>query len=232
MTNLTNNCYTIVKHIKVSKEKQLNQDGTMLQKVNVINSDEEFSISLALFETFKSGDIYSKVEIINKTSTYDTEGKIKEIGLNEVFNNIGDEVFTVFFRKADKNKTKAEIKGEEELQVKNIKNNIETAIKSLSLSDIPKLSEIIYNSSKTLLIPINDKVEGELRKMRGFKTAKYSSDGIYNIIDIDVEDTNKENYNHRKVNLQNIIALIHNYTLYIRKDLNLNEEKLLKLFEF
>jgi hypothetical protein len=220
---MQNNIYTITKHLKIIAS----QDNQGYFPVAVCGTSETMNVSAGLFPTFISADIYNEVIQINKTSKYLENGNIEEIGLNDIFKNLGDEVFTVFFSKASKLKTKKQVQEEKEAQRAILKQKIEASIQTSTLGEV---ADKIIKTCEENMQPIEETISGDPRKLRGIKLTKFSSDGMYDVLDFDQVDDGKPNYNQRKVNLQNIMALISSGKLYIRKDLKLTEEKLLKLF--
>lgn len=138
-------------------------------------------------------------------------GDVRVKGIRTIWENIhSQQVFTVCFKKADKNKTKKAIKEEfESQQVYAISLIDKAKQQKKSMAEAYKIAlEYVQNN------PIKDYIEGESRILRGYKIQFNSRDGKYDCIDLGIDGTNGDN-SIRPVNINTIEYLIFNGVKYI-----------------
>lgn len=138
-------------------------------------------------------------------------GDIRVKGIRTIWENIhSQQVFTVCFKKADKNKTKKAIKEEfESQQVYAISLIDKAKQQKKSMAEAYKIAlEYVQNN------PIKDYIEGESRILRGYKIQFNSRDGKYDCIDLGIDGANGDN-SIRPVNINTIEYLIFNGVKYI-----------------
>lgn len=149
--------------------------------------------------------------IINGDVVIPNEGDVKVKGIRTIWEEIhSQQVFTVCFKKADKNKTKKALKEELEAQQQYAIGLIDKAkTQKKSMAEAYKIAlEYVQNN------PIKDYIEGESRILRGYKIQFSSRDGRYDCIDMDIDTSEKESA-IRPVNINTIEYLIYNNVKYI-----------------
>lgn len=150
-------------------------------------------------------------EVINEVKVTKEDKKDGTPGIRTIFESIhGTQVFTVCFKKQDKNKTKKQYEAEREAQREEAVAIIDKAKKQKkSMAEAYKLAlEYIQNN------PIKDFIEGEDRVLRGYKIQFKSRDGKYKCMDMDVERGPKET-GERLVNINTISQLVYNGVKYV-----------------
>ena len=183
--------YYIVKEISKARK------GYII--LNHVNSNKLVELSYEYVQDLlQTSDQYDKEVIVGKEDKKDGT-----LGIRSIFENISSEVFTVVFKKQDKDKTKAAIKKEfEDQRVKAIE-LIEKAKKN------KKSMTVAYNEALEFIQsnPVKDYIEGEDRVLRGYKIQFNSRDGKYGCIDMDLPVNDPIN-RIRPVNLNTISQLI------------------------
>ena len=170
--------------VKVGKEDKL---WTQKQIDDVVKNGDEDSVT-----GIKPGDIRLK-------------------GIRTIWENIhSQQVFTVCFKKVEKNKTKKALKEEMDGQQQAAIALIDKAKQQKkSMAEAYKIALEFVQTN-----PIKDYIEGESRVLRGYKIQFESRDGKYNCIDLDIDGTNGDN-SIRPVNINTIEFLIFNGVKYI-----------------
>ena len=138
-------------------------------------------------------------------------GDIRVKGIRTIWESIhSQQVFTVCFKKTEKNKTKKAIKEEMDAQQQTAIALIDKAKQQKkSMAEAYKVAlEFVQNN------PIKDYIEGESRVLRGYKIQFNSRDGRYDCIDLDIDGTNGES-SIRPVNINTIEYLIFDGVKYI-----------------
>ena len=147
-------------------------------------------------------------EVINEVKVTKEDKKDGTLGIRSIFESIhGTQVFTVCFKKQDTPKSQKKLNAEIATLISDFSNEIDTIQKSKKgVADAAKrfAEELITH-------PILPYEEGEDRVLRGFKIQFESRDGIYNCVDMDIEDNN----NIRPVNINTIKWLIIGGTKYV-----------------
>lgn len=168
----------IGKEDKVWTELQVNKEKETHQKANPTLSELEINETLQKFNIVTGG--------------------IKQKGLKSLWSEISiSELFTVCFKKSDTKKTKAEReKYKLDLQKQLMSStNYQSLIsnKDLNTSVLGDLlNEIIDNSIKN---PYTELKSGELRTLRGYKLQNTSDNGLYNCMDLDINESRPVNLN-------------------------------------
>lgn len=185
--------------------------------VNKINKDSIDFKHLESGKIVKLSNEYVK-ELLNTSDQYHKEVKVgKEDkkdgtpGIRTIFESIkSSEVFTVVFKKQDKEKTKkaiAEEKAEQREKAIALIDKAKKAKKSMATAYKEALEFIQDN-------PIKEIIEGESRTLRGYKLQFVSRDGKYKCLDMDIKTSDKET-GERYVNINTISQLIYNGIKYI-----------------
>lgn len=154
-----------------------------------------------------AGDYTKIIEVTKEDKSDGTPG------IRTIFEGIhSSEVFTVVFKKQDKKKTKKQIKEEKEAQIN------EAIVKINEAKKKKKSMAVAYAEALTFIQenPIQDYIEGESRKLRGYKIQFQSRDGRYDCVDIDIERTDTES-GIRPVNINTISSLIYKGIKYVVK---------------
>lgn len=132
------------------------------------------------------------------------EGDLKLKGIRSLWSDIHTtKVFSVCFDKKGKALTKKAYNAAKQKQIDDALVNISTG--KVSLEDAFKF--IQEN-------PIFEVEKGEERVLRGYKVQFASTNGFYDVIDMDIEDPENKGANLRKVNINEIKWLVINGTKY------------------
>ena len=182
----------------------------------------------------KTGDIYTQIVEVGKEDKFWTAkqindyiaspeylagtdipkvGDVRVKGIRTIWEElVTPHVFTVCFKKADKDKTKKALKEELEAQQTYAIGLIDKAKKDKkSMAEAYKIAlDYVQNN------PIVDYIPGDERVLRGYKIQFTSRDGKYDCIDIDIEVTGLESA-LRPVNINTILYLIFNGVKYVVK---------------
>ena len=119
---------------------------------------------------------------IKKESSKANVGDLKQEGIRTIFENIGNEVFTVCFQKADKPLTKKRRQELIDAQAQAVVDAVEAAKQSKkSMIEAAKTAAMEIANNPVLL---NE--PGEERILRGYKQQFSSRDCRYNCMDIDI----------------------------------------------
>ena len=125
------------------------------------------------------------------------EGDLKLKGIRSVWSDIHTtEVFSVCFNKKGKELTKKAFNAAKDKQIQDALAEVGTG--KITLEDAFK---------KVQETPINPIEKGEERVLRGYKIQFASTNGFYDVIDMDIEDDGK-GANVRKVNINEIKWLV------------------------
>ena len=137
------------------------------------------------------------------------EGDVRIPGIRTIWANIyGPDVFTVCFNKADKAKSKRQLQKEKDEQLTTALSKLKGATAATVKSNAAKVIEEIQNN------PILDYEAGEERILRGFKVQFSSINGSYDVVDMDLPDTDSAG-GRRKVNVNEIKWLIYHGVRYV-----------------
>lgn len=182
-----------------------------------LSSGDEIQIGSSYVENyFDSADHYEQIIKVGKEDKYWTQnqidklsenpdnvrvGDIKERGIRSIFLEIPKgKVFTVIFDTQPKEIGVGAYKSSLLIQRSELIKKFDEQYsrkKEDQLNMLDKLFEEIQ------LNPIS-KVESHERTLRGYKLQNHSDSGVYECVDLDIEN----GYNRRKVTLNNIKALI------------------------
>ena len=135
------------------------------------------------------------------------EGDLKQEGIKTIWANVGGKPFTVCFTKKGKQLSTKAFNAKIQEVVNNAIDQIEqakTARKGVAKTAAQIVEELVRN-------PITDMEVGEERVLRGYKLQHESTDGFYQVVDMDI--TSGEN--KRLVNLNTIKWLVVDGTKYI-----------------
>lgn len=157
-------------------------------------------------------------ELLVTADQYFTEQKIgKEdkkdgtLGIRSLFENITtDEVFTVCFKKADKDLSKKAYEEAKTKQITDALAKIEKAQKGKTgvTEEAKKLLKEIQNN------PVLPYTEGEERVLKGYKVQFSSRDGRYDCFDMDFPD-GPTGANVRPVNINSLVFLVYKGVKYV-----------------
>lgn len=131
-------------------------------------------------------------------------GDMRQEGIRTIFENIGNEVFTVCFQKADKVLSKKAYDTAVQDAAKNALLKLESA-KATKKGVVNAANSVIEELLRNPILPIE---RGEERVLRGYKQQFTSRDGRYNCLDADILDT-------RPVNISTLLWLVVNNVKYI-----------------
>lgn len=150
-----------------------------------------------------------KIDAAIKKGTFTQEdapaiGEVEVQGIRSLFENIfNDQCFTVIYRKKDEKLSDKKYKELRDAQIQSALAEIEkTASQRKGVKN--KAEEVLKQIQEN---PITKIIEGEKRKLRGFKKTYTSRDGLYYCEDVDIVKTEKEN-GIRPVNIVTIEELI------------------------
>lgn len=132
------------------------------------------------------------------------EGDIKLKGIRSIWSDIHTtQVFSVCFNKKGKELTKKAFNAAKAKQ-------IEDALTSISSGKVT-LEDAFKQIQETPIFPVE---KGEERVLRGYKVQFSSTNGFYDVVDMDIEDDGK-GANLRKVNINEINWLVVNGVKYV-----------------
>lgn len=195
-------------------------------------SQEEVNLGGSYIETYLlSADQFKETVIVGKEDKYWTQrqidkavkdgtfaideaprvGDLKLKGIRTLFQEIySKHVFTVWFKKQDKQLSGAEYKRRLKSQLNEaVKVIDETARQKKGVADAAE--EQIKLIQENVIMPFE---EGEIRMLRGYKMEFTSRDGRYQCMDMDKDDGRGE---PRPVNINTITALIYDGIKYVVK---------------
>jgi hypothetical protein len=125
------------------------------------------------------------------------EGDIKLKGIRSIWSDIHTtQVFSVCFNKKGKELTKKAFNAAKEKQV-------QEALAAIGSGNVT-MAEAIKQVQENPIFPVE---KGEERVLRGYKVQFSSTNGFYDVIDMDIEDDGKGS-NLRKVNINEINWLV------------------------
>lgn len=132
------------------------------------------------------------------------EGDVKLQGIRSLWSNIHTtQVFSVCFNKKGKELTKKALTAAKTKQIEDALANISTG--KITLEDAFK------GVQENPIFPVE---KGEERVLRGYKVQFSSTNGFYDVVDMDIEDDGK-GANLRKVNINEINWLVVNGVKYL-----------------
>ena len=194
-----------------------------LESGNVINLDEKYVVGLLQtadqFQTEvevgredkhwtakQIEDAKKKGDLPSDTSV--REGDIKLKGIRSIWTDIHSEkVFTVCFNKQAKELTAKALKEAKNKQLQ------EALAEILSTSATMTIEGAIKKIQDNPILPSEP---GEERQLRGYKVQFSSTNGFYDVVDMDIQDTGKGS-NLRKVNINEINWLVFDGVKYTVK---------------
>ena len=118
-------------------------------------------------------------------------GDLRQLGIRTIFENIGNQVFTVCFQKADKPLSKKAYDAKVTQAAQEALSKIEQA-KAGKKSVVNAANSVI---EELLRNPILTFEPGEERILRGYKQQFSSRDGKYNCMDLNINETRPVNIN-------------------------------------
>lgn len=128
------------------------------------------------------------------------EGDLKQEGIKTVWSNVGTKPFTVCFVKQGKTLSNKAYETKVKQVIDNALREIDTAAKGkkgVAKTASEVIEELIRN-------PISNQEPGEERVLRGYKIQHESTDGYYQVVDLDIT----QGENKRLVNLNTIKWLV------------------------
>lgn len=161
---------------------------------NLLTSADQFEkeIEVGKIDTYwTSAQIASAIKKGDLKKDEVNAGDLKKFGIRTIFENIGTQVFTVCFQKADKPVSKKAKQDKIDNKVTELVNALESAKKNKkSIIDAAKafLEDLVKDQ-------ISDFEPGEMRVLRGYKQQFNSADGRYNCMDMDIMQTRPVNIN-------------------------------------
>ena len=145
-----------------------------------------------------SADQYEKVVKVSRGNKGDGSPGIKTI-----FENIGSEVFTVSFKKRPEEISERAYNTALSTKLSDYMNKINSA--KASKKSVTKVCEEVLKDA--LANPILKTLPGQDRILRGYKLENTTNDGMYSVMDADINKV-------RTVNVNSITWLIHKGVLY------------------
>lgn len=187
------------KHLESGAEIELDEKYVSELLVTADQYDENNEIEVGRedkFWTAKQIEDAKKKGLLEDDSTI-REGDLKLLGIRNLWANIHTtKVFSVCFDKKGKELTK---KAFNALKEKQAKETLE-AIGSGSIT----MNDAIRMIQENPVVPVE---KGEERILRGYKVQFNSNNGVYDVVDMDIEDDGKGS-NLRKVNINEIKWLV------------------------
>lgn len=185
------------KHLE--SKQVVNLDAKYVTELLKTADQYEEEVEVGLEDKFWSqkqiDDAKKKGTLANDTDIRDKDLKLK--GIRNIWADIHTtEVFSVCFTKKGKELTKKAFNAAKEKQIQDALAEVGTG--KITLEDAFK------NIQNT---PINPVEKGEERVLRGYKIQFSSTNGFYDVIDMDIEDDGKGS-NVRKVNINEIKWLV------------------------
>lgn len=151
------------------------------EKEVVVGKEDKFWTDAQIKQALKKGEIDATVNV----------GDLRQEGIRTIFENIGNQVFTVCFKKADKPLSKKAYNEKVTEAVENALHKIESA-RAGKRSMLDAADEAIRQIVANPPLPFE---EGEERVLRGYKKQFSSRDGRYNCMDSDINDIRPVNIN-------------------------------------
>lgn len=169
---------------------------------HLLNSADQYSEEIKVgkedkFWTAKQIEEYIKTAEGAK-GTPPRVGDLRLKGIRTIWSEIYDsKVFTVCYIKADKKKAKKQLEAEKSAQLQ------EALSKLGSRNIVASVKSVIEKIQEN---PILDFIPGDERTLRGYKVQFSSVNGLYDVIDMDLPETD-QNRRIRSVNVNEIIWL-------------------------
>jgi hypothetical protein len=186
------------KHLESGKVIQL--DGHYVSELLTTADlyDETAEVEVGVDDKFWTAkqleDLKKKGEDIGELR----EGDLKLKGIRSIWSDIHTtKVFSVCFDKKGKALTKKAFNAAKDKQIAD-------ALAKISAGDVTMQDAFKFVQEN----PINEIEKGEERVLRGYKVQFASTNGFYDVIDMDIEDPEGKGKNLRKVNINEIKWLV------------------------
>ena len=180
-------------YYKVTEVTPTHIQTTHLQTGKTVNLSVDYVANM-----LTSADQYEKVVKVSRGNKGDGSPGIKTI-----FENIGSEVFTVSFKKRPEEISERAYHTALSTKLSDYMNKINSA--KASKKSVTKVCEEVLKDA--LANPILKTLPGQDRILRGYKLENTTNDGMYSVMDTDINEV-------RTVNVNSITWLIHKGVLY------------------
>lgn len=167
--------------------------ATHLQTGMTVNLSERYVVNM-----LTSADQYEKVVKVSRENKKDGSP-----GIRTIFENIGSDVFTVSFKKSPEKISERAYNTALSTKLSDYMNKINSA--KASKKSVTKVCEEVLKDA--LANPILKTLPGQDRILRGYKLENTTNDGMYSVMDTDINEV-------RTVNVNSITWLIHKGVLY------------------
>ena len=185
--------------------EQLLQSADQVNEIVEVGKEDKYWTAKQIEEAKKKGELASDTTV--------REGDVRVQGIRSIWANIHSSiVFEVSFNKQSKEMTaKAlnEAKNKQLQEALTLISSAATAKKGVAKAAEEAIKNIQEN-------PVVSTLPGEERVLRGYKVSFVSTNGVYDVVDMDIENTGK-NENLRKVNINEINYLAVGGVKYIVK---------------
>lgn len=182
--NATGNSYNF-KHL--ASGQQVTLDSKYVEKLLTTADQFEKEVKVGREDKF-----WTEKQVQESTAKVKPNvGDLKQAGIRTIFENIGNEVFTVCFLKADKPLSQKAYNAKITETANEALTRIEAA-KASKKSVVTAANSIIEELLRNPILPVEP---GEERILRGYKQQFTSRDGRYNCMDIDIMETRPVNIN-------------------------------------
>ncbi len=185
-----------VVHLDENYVTELLQTADQFEEEVEVGVEDKHWTQKQIDEAKKKGTLEADTQI--------REGDIKLKGIRSIWSDIHTtQVFTVCFNKKGKELTKKAFNAAKEKQV-------QEALAAIGSGNVT-MADAIKQVQENPIFPVE---KGEGRVLRGYKVQFSSTNGFYDVIDMDIEDDGK-GANLRKVNINEINWLVVSGVKYI-----------------
>ncbi len=185
-----------VVHLDENYVTELLQTADQFEEEVEVGVEDKHWTQKQIDEAKKKGTLEADTQI--------REGDIKLKGIRSIWSDIHTtQVFTVCFNKKGKELTKKAFNAAKEKQV-------QEALAAIGSGNVT-MADAIKQVQENPIFPVEN---GEGRVLRGYKVQFSSTNGFYDVIDMDIEDDGK-GANLRKVNINEINWLVVSGVKYI-----------------
>ncbi len=185
-----------VVHLDENYVTELLQTADQFEEEVEVGVEDKHWTQKQIDEAKKKGTLEADTQI--------REGDIKLKGIRSIWSDIHTtQVFSVCFNKKGKELTKKAFNAAKEKQV-------QEALAAIGSGNVT-MADAIKQVQETPIFPVE---KGEERVLRGYKVQFSSTNGFYDVIDMDIEDDGK-GANLRKVNINEINWLVVSGVKYI-----------------
>ena len=182
---------------------QLLQTADQFHSTVEVGREDKYWTAKQITEAANKGELPADTNV--------REGDVRVKGIRSIWADIHTEkVFTVCFNKQGKDLTAKALK---EAKNKQLQQAV-TEILSTLTSSSKTIEDVVKNIQEN---PVVSTLPGEERQLRGYKIQFSSTNGFYDVIDMDIADPDKKGLNIRKVNINEINWLVTDGVKYLVK---------------